>query len=330
MDPQPLVSIVTPSYNQAGFLRDTLRSVMGQDYPAIEYIVIDGGSDDGSVEIIREYAPNLAWWISEKDEGQADAINKGMARARGEIVAWLNSDDIYLPGAVSLAVKAFQANPEAGLVFGDAITIDADGRPLNSLIFRDWGLIDLLAFRIICQPAVFLRRWVYEKTGGLNKNYHYMLDHFLWICSARLGPIQHVPSLWAAARHHASAKNVSQAPGFGAETLRLLDWIKIQPDLVEMFEHNRRKIQAGAYRLNARYLLDGGQPGAALKSYWRALLDDPRYTSRHWHRIIYAGLSLMGAQAMVRWYVQYQESRRQVLLEPSLRGWPGLSLESDR
>jgi glycosyltransferase involved in cell wall biosynthesis len=330
MDPQPLVTIVTPSYNQAGFLRDTLRSVLAQDYPVIEYLVIDGGSDDGSVEIIQEYAPQLAWWVSEKDEGQADAINKGMARARGEIVAWLNSDDIYLPGAVSQAVKAFQANPEVGLVFGDAITIDASGRPLNSLLFRNWGLVNLLAFRIICQPAVFLRRRVYQQSGGLNKNYHYMLDHFLWIRSARLAPIQHIPHLWAAARHHASAKNVSQAPGFGAETLRLLDWIKSQPDLAELFEHNRHKIEAGAYRLNARYLLDGGQPGAALKSYWRAFQEDPGYTSRHWHRILYAILSLLGAQATARWYTRYQESRRPVLLDPSLQGWPGLTLEGDR
>ena len=327
---QPLVSIVTPSYNQADFLRDTLRSVLEQDYPAIEYIVIDGGSDDGSVEIIREYEPDLAWWISEKDAGQADAINKGMARAHGEIVAWLNSDDIYLPGAVSQAVKAFQARPEAGLIYGDAITIDAQGRPLNSLVFRDWGLLDLLAFRIICQPAVFLRRWVYEESGSLNENYHYMLDHFLWIRCARLSQLQHIPSLWAAARHHATAKNFSQAPGFGAETLRLLDWIKTQPDLAELFERNRRKIQAGAYRLNARYLLDGGQPEAALKSYGRALLNDPRYTSRHWHRILYAGLSMMGAQATARWYVRYQEGRRPVLLEPALRSWPGLSLKGDR
>lgn len=330
MDPLPLVSIVTPSYNQAGFLRDTLRSVLEQDYPAIEYIVVDGGSDDGSCEIIREFASSLAWWTSEKDAGQADAIHKGMLRARGDIVAWLNSDDIYLPGTVSQAVTAFQANPQASLVFGDAITIDAHGRPLNPLVFQSWGLVDLLAFRIICQPAVFMRRWVYEKSGGLDKDYHFMLDHFLWIQIARLGPIQHFPGFLAAARQHASAKNVSQAPGFGMETLRLLGWISEQPDLVELFHHNRRKIMAGAYRLNARYLLDGNLPEAALKSYWKALQNDPGYTFHHWHRMLYALLSLVGAQRTADWYRRYQDRRRLVLTDEKYEGWPGLALESGR
>jgi glycosyltransferase involved in cell wall biosynthesis len=327
MDSQPLVSIVTPSYNQASFLRYTLRSVLEQDYPAIEYIVVDGGSDDGSVEIVQEYAAKLAWWTSEKDAGQADAIGKGMARARGEIVAWLNSDDIYLPGTVSRAVAAFRENPQANLIFGDAITIDGDGRPLNALVFQNWGLIDLLAFRIICQPAVFMRRWVYEKSGGLDRNYHYMLDHFLWIQIARLGSIQHNPGFWAAARQHASAKNVSQAPGFGMETLRLLDWIREQPEFSKLFEKNRRKILAGAYRLNARYLLDGNLPGAALKSYWKALQNDPRYTLKHWHRMVYAVLSLAGAQHTAVLYRRYQDSRRPMLVDQNLQSWPGLCLE---
>jgi glycosyltransferase involved in cell wall biosynthesis len=157
-----LVSIVTPSFNQADYLEQTIQSVLAQDYPWIEYIIIDGASTDGSVEIIERYAGRLAWWVSEPDRGQAEAINKGLQRANGEIVAWLNSDDLYLPGAVSRAVAALQANHALGLVYGDALTIDAQGRPIHSLVFGEWGLEELIRFRIICQPAVFMRRLPYD------------------------------------------------------------------------------------------------------------------------------------------------------------------------
>jgi GT2 family glycosyltransferase len=284
----PLVTIVTPSYNQADFLEAAIRSVLEQDYPAIEYFVIDGASTDGSVEIIRRYADRLAGWVSEPDRGQAEAINKGLGRAKGEIVAWLNSDDLYLPGAVRRAVETLTAEPTLGLAYGDAAAIDAAGHPLNRLSFGDWSLADLLRFRIICQPAVFMRRGVFEAAGGLDTRFHMMLDHHLWLRMARLAPIRHVPQLWAAARHHPGAKNAAQSPRFGAETLDVLAWLQTNPDFAPRFAGDARRIIAGAQRLNARYLLDGGLPGLALKAYWESVQRDPAYALKHWRRMAYA------------------------------------------
>src|SRR3989337_3125219 len=133
---KPLVSIVTPSYNQGSFLEETIRSVLGQDYPHLEYIIVDGGSSDGSGEIIQRYSDRLAWWISEPDQGQTDAINKGFSRAKGEIFAWLNSDDTYLPGAVSEAVSFLSSHPEVGMVYGDANLIDDSGKVIGKFPAR--------------------------------------------------------------------------------------------------------------------------------------------------------------------------------------------------
>jgi len=298
----PLLSIITPSYNQAAFLEKTIQSVLTQEGAAIEYIVVDGGSTDGSLEIIQRFANELAWWVSEPDAGQAQAINKGLAQAHGEYVAWLNSDDLYLPGAAAGAVRALEDNPSAGMVFGDAITIDEQGMELNRLVFSDWGLVELMKFRIICQPAVFMRRAVLEQAGALDTSYQYLLDHHLWLRMARQAPIQHVPATWAAARHHAQAKNVSQAAGFGREAFRILEWMETQPDLSPIVVQNRRRIEAGAYRLNARYLLDGGQPAQSLQSYWQAMWRNPHFTLQHWRRILYGLASLPGKGALVNNY----------------------------
>jgi glycosyltransferase involved in cell wall biosynthesis len=123
----PKVSIITPSFNQGQFLEASIRSVLEQDYPNLEYIVVDGGSKDESVEIIKKYQDRLAWWVSEKDKGHADALNKGFSKVTGDILAWLNSDDIYFPNAVSEAVSVLTQNPKVGMVYGDADLIDDSG-----------------------------------------------------------------------------------------------------------------------------------------------------------------------------------------------------------
>jgi len=289
----PTVSIITPSYNQAEYLETTLRSVLEQDYPRIEYLVADGLSQDASPEIIRRYAPRLAWWVSEKDKGQAEAINKGFARASGEIIAWLNSDDVYLPGAVSAAVRAFQAHPEAALVFGDVVSIDAAGQTINVMTFGDWGLDDLLQFKIISQPAVFMRRAALERAGYLDPNFHFMLDHHLWLRLAQQGAMVYVPERWACARFHENAKNVAQAPGFAREAYRVADWIATQPGLQEAARRLGPRIRAGAERINGFYLLDAGQPRAALAAYLRSLALYPPAALPDWRRILYAAASLV-------------------------------------
>lgn len=328
---RPLVTVITPSYNQAAYLEYTIRSVLSQDYIEIEYIVVDGGSTDGSLEVIQAYASKLSWWVSEPDEGQAAAINKGLERARGEVIAWLNSDDLYLPGTVAGAVRALQSYPRAGMVYGDAITIDAGGRPIKELRFPDWGLEELMGFRIICQPAVFMRRSALEKAGWLDPNYHYMLDHQLWLRIARQNPVKHINAIWAAARHHPTAKNVAQPLEFGRETLQLLDWMKSEPDLAPVIARHYRQVQAGAYRLNARYLLDGGMPKQALKAYAQAFLAQPAFALEHWHRILFAFASLLGGGKLEAGFYRWRDARRpQFKFEAGITEWPGLCLQRPR
>lgn len=275
MENMTLVSIITPSYNQAKYLEQTIQSVLSQDYPRLEYIVIDGASEDGSVEIIKKYQERLAYWVSEKDGGQAEAINKGFAKAKGEIVAWLNSDDYYLPGAVSSAVRLLEENPQAVLVYGDMLAVDERGQTLNVLRYKPLSLEDLLCFQIIGQPAVFMRASALRKTRGLNPDFHFLLDHLLWIELAKQGGMLRANQLWAAARYHPEAKNRAQASRFGGEAFRILEEAQRDEILSAILKRIARRAAASAHRVNARYLLDGGQPAASLSAWSRALLIHP-------------------------------------------------------
>jgi len=289
----PLVSIITPSFNQVRFLEQTIQSVLGQDYPHLEYLLVDGASTDGSVEVIKKYADRFAWWVSEPDTGQAEAINKGLRRAKGEIVAWLNSDDIYLPGAIGKAVAVFEQNPGVGLVFGDVLAIDADGQTTNRLRYDDWSLPDLMAFRVIGQPSVFMRCSVLEQAGYLDLTYHYLLDHHLWLRMAQLAELLHLPETLSAARFHAESKNVALADKFSGEVFRILDWMQTQPALAHILAENRVRIRAGAERLSAFYLLDSGQASASLRAYGRALRLHPPTVLCDWKHVLAVVMALL-------------------------------------
>jgi len=304
-----LVSIITPSYNQSAYLEQTMLSVLEQNYPQVEYIVIDGASTDRSVDIIKKYAGKLTYWVSEKDAGQADAINKGLARATGDVAAWLNSDDYYLPDTIGAVVKMFDENPDTALVYGNMLAVDEHGKTFNTLNYKQLTLEDLLCFQIIGQPAVFMRRTAFEKAGGLDSSFHFLLDHHLWIRIAQQGRILHVPQTWAAARYHPQAKNRAKAAEFGREAFRILDWAKSEKSLAPILVKVDRRARASAHRVDARYLLDGGQPTVALTAWIRALLIHPRTALARMNIFISAILNLLGLGKLRELALRKRESR---------------------
>ncbi len=217
------ITVVTPSFNQAAFLEATIQSVLGQDYPDLEYIIVDGGSTDGSVEIIRRYADRLAWWVSEKDRGQTDAINKGFARASGDVVAWLNSDDTYAPGALRQAAEALRAHPDAALLYGEANFIDAAGRVIGRFPAAQTDYTRLRQGYVhVPQQAAFFPAQLWRQVGPLDPSFYFAMDYDLWVRLAAQGPVVYLPGrVWANFRLHGSAKTVAADDRCWPEMLRV-------------------------------------------------------------------------------------------------------------
>jgi glycosyltransferase involved in cell wall biosynthesis len=202
----PLVSIVTPSLNQAQFIRDTIESVRDQDFPRIEHIVVDGGSRDGTLEVLARY-PGLCW-SSEPDAGQTHAINRGFRMASGEILSWLNADDLLLPGSVAAVVEAFRADPATMMVYGDGDLIDAGGRNLQPFRFTEpFNLRRLVEVHdYILQPTAFVRRPALEAIGYLDESLSWCMDWDLWIRIGQRFSVRYLPCRLAQARLHPDTK----------------------------------------------------------------------------------------------------------------------------
>ena len=219
---KPLVSIITPSFNQAIYLEETIQSVLNQDYDRIEYIIVDGGSTDDSLDIIRKYESELAIWISEEDLGQTDAINKGFALASGEIFAWLNSDDTYMPHAVSEAVNYFQSNPHVGMVYGNAYYINEQSEPVAVYPAAQSSHHDLRrGLNTISQQAAFFRSTLWRIAGPLDPSFYYAMDYDLWTRISSISPIAFHDEFIANFRLQSASKSMTEANRCWPEMVRI-------------------------------------------------------------------------------------------------------------
>lgn len=204
---KPLVSVITPSYNQGRFIRETIESVLAQDYDNIEYIIIDGGSTDNTLEIVKEYGDRIKF-ISEKDNGQSDAINKGFKMAHGEIVSWLNSDDIYEKKCISKVVMEFNKNKNLALVYGDGYILDS--KSIRKAVFEHTQEFDLWKLTnfwdYIMQPSAFFRMEHLQKVGYLDDKLNYCMDWDLWIKLSNVGEVKYIHDFLACSREYATTK----------------------------------------------------------------------------------------------------------------------------
>lgn len=263
----PPIAVVTPSYRMAGFLRETIDSVLAQDWPRLDYLVMDGGSRDGTRELLESYGDRIRW-VSEPDGGQADAVNRGFERTSGEIFAFLNADDTYRPGALAAAAAGFERHPSAAVVYGDGDYVDAAGATVRPYPVEDFDRARLQHGCFVCQPAAFVRRDAWSELGGLDADLRYALDYDLWIRMSERRPLARIPGTLATSRMHAQNKTLGQRAGLYRESVAVvrrhfgyvpMSWLEqyarhLVDDVDQFYDHSiaSRRSRALAFALGVR------------------------------------------------------------------------------
>lgn len=253
MTKDPIISIITPSYNQVKFIEETITSVLNQDYPNLEYIIIDGGSTDGSVDIIRKYEDKLAYYVSEPDKGQTDAINKGLRKATGDILAYLNSDDLYEPNTIQTIVNYFAQSPEIKMIYGDVIQINEQGLELKRVNPGELNFYKLLSGRFyLPQPTVFFKREVLNNIGFFDEDLHLAMDLDYWIRIVTSKyytkqNLKYVNNILADVRIYPNAKSISLKHKYLDEKLKILNKLYSEPSFSKYLISKRNQLYGEVY-----------------------------------------------------------------------------------
>lgn len=275
----PLVSLVTPSFNQGRFLEATILSVLNQGYPRLEYFIMDGGSQDHSLEVIQRYQDQLTHWESEPDRGQAHAINKGWHRAKGEYLWWLNADDMLAPHSLFSTVHAMQDHPEVDLLYGDHLRMDSQGNPIGRYSYPDFHLEDfLLEDKDIAQAGSLMRRDVLDRIGTLREDLQLLMDKEYWLRLAlEGGKLMHISEILALFRIHGEAKTQVGGERAARERVAVTVWLLDHPNLPEGVASRSQRVWGTMAHRQSRAYMKGGSYSQALEAIWQSLRGRPAY-----------------------------------------------------
>ena len=310
----PRVALVTPSYQQAGYLEETILSVLNQGYPHLDYYVIDGGSTDGSLAILQRYSDRLTHWESVADRGQSHAVNKGWKRASATYLWWLNSDDLLTPGSIFKSVRYLEEHPESGLVFGNLHIIDEAGRILERRHFRAFDYPHMLRVgKDVPQAGALMRQTCLDRVGYLNEDLHLVMDLDYWHRLALAGiHIAYLPEPLALFRIYDETKTQSSPVNLIAERCQVAGSICSHPSFQENYKHLEQDVWSNTYAACARGYAKAGAFGEGLRACWRSLLHRPArlFDGRWWYLIALNGVGIfLGREQWLQWRARTRTRR---------------------